>query len=288
MNKVTARANAKVNLTLFVTGRRDDGYHTLSTVMHSVELFDEVTAEKAASGISLMTDDENIPTDRRNTAFRAAEEFFKASGISGGVRLFLKKQAPYEAGLGSASADAAAALLSLDALYPDSLDSDGLFEAAKRVGADVPFCLTGGAALCEGTGEVITKQRPLQDCAFLIVKPSVGISTSDAYRAVDSFKREKTGDSLAMCRALERGDTLLVSKLLENDFTPCCGLDEVHEIIAEMKKHGALGSEMSGSGSAVFGIFPDIGSAEGAAAAMGRRERRAFAVLPADKGIVFL
>lgn len=288
MNKVTLKANAKVNFTLAVTGRREDGYHTLSTVMHSIALFDELTVEKVDSGVFLTTNDEKIPTDERNTAYKAALRFFEAAKIQGGAKIHLNKLAPYEAGLGSASADAAAVLAGLNRLYGEPLCEDELLEAALKVGADVPFCLKGGAALCEGIGELMTPQKPLTKGIFVIAKPTGGVSTAEAYRAVDTLEEKVEVDNFAVISALENGDLKAMGKCLKNVFTLCCPVDDVRAIISELKALGALGAEMSGSGSAVFGLFESEEDAQNAASKLVKNGRRVFVAKPEKEGICFI
>ncbi|MBR6735495.1 MAG: 4-(cytidine 5'-diphospho)-2-C-methyl-D-erythritol kinase [Oscillospiraceae bacterium] len=287
MKSITLRANAKVNLTLAVTGKRDDGYHTISTVMHSVALFDELTVEKCDFGVCLTTNDENIPTDEKNTAYKAALAFFDAAKIDCGAKITLNKLAPYEAGLGSASADAAGVLLALNKLCGEPLSKEELSAAGLKVGADVPFCLRGGAALCEGIGEIMTPQKPLSKGAFVIVKPAGGVSTAEAYRAVDALEEKMEADNSAVIAALDNGDLKALGKSLNNVFTLCCPVDDVRAIIDEMKTLGALGAEMSGSGSAVFGLFENEEEAKKAAPLLMKNKRKVFTALPAKEGIYF-
>lgn len=157
--EVTVRAPAKINLTLDAVGRRDDGYHLIESVMQAVDLFDIVTGpgEPGEPGIRLETDDERVPDDESNTAWRAAQAFFEIAGLPPeGVEIRIRKRIPLQAGLAGRSADAAGVLTALNLLTDSRLEGSILAEAGERVGADVPFCLTGGAALCTGTGAIVS------------------------------------------------------------------------------------------------------------------------------------
>lgn len=151
--EVTVKAPAKINLTLDVTGRREDGYHLIESVMQAIDLCDVVTVYKTGHpDIRLEIDDERVPDDERNTAWRAAAAFCEAAGLStAGIGIRIRKRIPMQAGLAGGSADAAGVLVALNLLTDARLDQDALCDAGAKVGADVPFCLLGGAGLCTGT-----------------------------------------------------------------------------------------------------------------------------------------
>ena len=156
--EVTVLAPAKINLTLDVTGRREtDGYHLVETVMQSIDLFERITVrEDKNAGIVLDVDDERVPSDERNTAYRAAQAFLKTAGVQEkGLHIRIEKRVPMQAGLGGGSADAAGVLVALNELTDARLELENLCEIGAQIGADVPFCLQGGAALCTGTGTIL-------------------------------------------------------------------------------------------------------------------------------------
>ena len=173
------RAYAKINLTLDVTGRREDGYHTLDTVMQTVSVWDEVEIKKINKpGIRLFCNREYLPVVTQNTAFRAAQYFFERCGITGqGLSIHIRKYIPSRAGMGGGSADAAAVLHGLNQMFHAGLPQQELVELGARVGADVPFCVVGGTCRCRGIGEQVEPVSPLPDCWLVLCKPPAGMST---------------------------------------------------------------------------------------------------------------
>ncbi len=258
-------APAKINLTLNMEGRRADGYHLLSSVFQSVSYADTVRLTVGdTAGIVLSVSDPTIPADHRNTAYKAAEVFYDRLGQMPSVTIHVEKAIPSQAGLGGGSADAAAVLVGLNALYGYPFDTNTLCELGERVGADVPFCIVGGTAFVEGIGEIITPMPPMPPCALLIAKPPVGVSTKEAYAAVDSVATVPA-DQEAMKRAFDRGDLAAIGAGLSNAFEQALDLPEVDHLLAQMRACEPLGCMMSGSGSAVFAVFADEAAANACA-----------------------
>ena len=252
-------AYAKINLYLDITGRRSDGYHLLETIMQTVSLCDEISISLPKSGeIVLYADNDfsdDVPTDNRNIAYKAAEAFYRiVPELFSGVEIHLKKHIPSQAGLGGGSADAAAVLSGLYTLHNKPFDIKKLFDAALSLGADVPFCLAGGAAVCHGVGEVITPITPMpQDISIVIAKGSEGISTGKAFSEIDrlGFAEEQTE------HLLEMYDNQDYKKLCFNRFEQVTNIGEIKDIREKMLGYGAEAACLSGSGSAVFGLFRD-------------------------------
>ena len=269
MKKLSVLAPAKVNLYLNVCGKRADGYHDIESVMQTVSIFDRLTViRNDADGnknISLSCRNTKIPTDEKNLVYRAALRFFEENGIAEyDVSFILEKKIPSEAGLGGGSSDAAATLLALDRLYETNLSLETLCAIGAKIGADVPFCIKKGTVYTEGIGEIMTSAPPMPDCAFLIAKPEgAGINTAEAYRAIDTLPTEAPAISFEDFQsALAACNISRISALLYNKFeavTP----DSVGSAMlkARFLETGALGALMSGSGSAVFAIYPDIAEA---------------------------
>lgn len=257
--KAVVSAPAKINLTLNIEGRREDGYHLLSSVFQSVSLADEVTLEIAdgVDGIMLAVSDPSVPADERNTAYKAAAVFYEALCKRACVRIYVEKVIPQQAGLGGGSADAAAVLVGLNALYGDPFSQKELCALGEKVGADVPFCIVGGTAFVEGIGEIITPLKPLPSCYALVAKPPIGVSTKEAYAAVDS-KQTVLADQETMLAAITAGDLHTVGAHLSNAFEQALAIPEVEELLAVMRKSKPLGAMMSGSGSAVYALFDDM------------------------------
>lgn len=251
------KAYAKINLTLDVTGRREDGFHTLDTVMQTVSLWDEVELKREKEpGVRLRCSKDYLPTDKRNTAYRAAQFFLEHCGLEGeGVSLSICKHIPSRAGMGGGSADAAAVLRGLNQLFEAKLDLPTLMALGAKVGADVPFCVHGGTCRCRGIGEVVEPVAPLPDCYLAICKPPAGMSTPRAYALLDGYPQTRNLGTPRMLQALERGDLARVAARLSNRFDETMRLSQVRQIKRMMVAAGALGAMMTGSGSAVYGVF---------------------------------
>lgn len=251
-------AYAKLNLYLDITGRRDDGYHLLETVMQSISLADEVTVVvSVGNGITLSVSREDIPTDDRNTAFRAAELFLEKAGASGSVCIDIEKRIPSGAGMGGGSADAAAVLKALNTAFGEPLSESELLGIAAQVGADVPFCLIGGTKLCRGIGEQMS-DIPVTEGVFLVVKPEFGCPTGEAYRKYDESPLEIHG-------GLERFTAGLPGNYapeMYSVFQKLYSDRRIEDICARLTALGAKGAMLTGSGSAVFGVFDNEAKAK--------------------------
>lgn len=255
--QVTVHAPAKINLTLDVVGRREDGYHLLESIFQAVDCRDTLTARRTPQGISLtVAGGEPCPMEK-NTAFRAAQAFFAYTGLAGGAEMTLTKRIPQQAGMGGGSADAAAALLALDRLYDTRLTAQELCKLGLQVGADVPFCLTGGTAFVSGIGEEIAPLPPLPDCHIVVAQPSEGVSTAAAYGALDAAESLCRPDHVTALAAVERGDLAGVCRCAENAFEAVTALEGVAAIRRQMEAFSPLCSRMTGSGSAVFAVFEE-------------------------------
>ncbi len=258
-------AYAKINLTLDIIGKRSDGYHDLTMIMQSVGLHDDIIVNLNDSGkISVKSSSALLADDESNIAYKAAKAFFEYSGISNrGVEIEIQKNIPMEAGMAGGSADGAAVIRALNELYGTKYSDTTLWEIGVKVGADVPFCITGGTMLAEGKGEILTNLPKLSDFdeppVILLCKPDIGVSTGKAYAAVDNCYQTSINrpNTMGMKTALSNKDTVGVAKNLSNVFEQVLNLDECNTIKKVMLGYGALGTCMSGSGTTVFGIFED-------------------------------
>ena len=215
-NRAIARSYAKINLTLDVLGRREDGYHDVSMIMQKVSLFDLVITDKSKSDIEISTNLRFLPNNEKNIAYLAAKEFFKFTGIKGGARIIIHKNIPVAAGLAGGSGNAAAVLRSLDKLYNTDLSQETLCNLGLRLGSDVPYCIIGGTALATGVGEKLEPISGMPKCTILMVKPKFSVSTKAIYEAIDSTEITDRPDTQAMIRAINSGDTVAIAAQLSN------------------------------------------------------------------------
>lgn len=246
------KANAKINLTLDVTGRREDGYHLIDSVFQSVSLCDEVTVEKSDT-VSVTCDDSTI-CDRSNIAYKATEKFFGFTKICGGAEIVIKKHIPLAAGLGGGSADAAAVIVALDKLYKTNLSQDALCEIGLSVGADVPFCIMGGTARVGGIGEKMEKLDPMPDCVLLLIKQGNKLSTADMYKKIDSCPQLEFYTQ-AVADGIKSGNLDAVCKNVFNAFSAVCDNAKLED---DIKTTNPLAVSLSGSGPTVFAIYENL------------------------------
>lgn len=260
MKKLTARAYAKLNLYLDITGRRADGYHLLETVMQSISLHDVVSVElNSGEGITLRCDREDVPTDRRNTAYKAAELFLREAGMSARVDIAIEKHIPGGAGMGGGSADAAAVLRMLNRAAGFPLEEEKLLDISVLVGADVPFCLVGGTKLCRGIGEQLSEFTGLvvpEDMQCVVVKPEFSCPTGEAYKRYDEAPLPSHG-GLELFRNNFPAGMYNVFQTLYSD-------ERIETLCSRITELGAEGAMLTGSGSAVFGVFRDAEKASAA------------------------
>lgn len=269
MSAVTVAAPAKLNLTLDVLGRRPDGYHDLKMVMTSVALADHITLELGTGQpLQVRTNRKFLPNNEKNLAAAAALRFEEQTGLDcGGLSLTIQKQIPVCAGMGGGSSDAAAVLRALNRLLDAGLSPMELAVLGGRVGSDVPYCVLGGTALAQGTGDQLTPLPPLPFCHVVICKPPFPISTPELFRAVDGVRLRHRPDTAGVLAALEAGDLEGVARRLYNVFEDVLSprqAAEVQRIKAALIHRGALGACMSGTGPTVFGLFSQPDAAQAA------------------------
>ncbi|MBR2453208.1 MAG: 4-(cytidine 5'-diphospho)-2-C-methyl-D-erythritol kinase [Clostridia bacterium] len=258
---------AKINLSLDVLNRRNDGYHNLSMIMQEIKLFDILkisVCDSPTSIIQFSCDNKNLPADDNNLVVKAAKLFFEKVNIPTSARIHLCKNIPSGAGLGGGSSDAAGTLSALNTLFENPLDETQLKALAKFLGADVPFFLHGGCMLAEGIGEILTPLTPLENAFVVVAKPKISISTAYVYKNLILDESINHPDIRASIAALQNGDIDALAKTAGNVLETVA--EKMHPEIKDYKNKmltlGAAYSLMSGSGSSVFGIFKDKFSAE--------------------------
>ncbi|QXM06788.1 4-(cytidine 5'-diphospho)-2-C-methyl-D-erythritol kinase [Crassaminicella indica] len=265
MDEIKVRGRAKINLSLDVLRRREDGYHEVKMIMHQVDLYDEIILKNIEEGIILESDCEYIPTDEGNIAYKAAKLMMEQFGIEKGVHIYINKNIPVAAGLAGGSTDAAAVMIGLNELWGIGAEKEKLMKLGVALGADVPFCILGGAALSEGIGELLTPIEGINEWVVLC-KPNISVSTASVYKNLDVENIEKHPDTDKMLTALGNKDLQTVVENLCNVLEPVT--EKMHPIVREIKikmmQYHAFGSLMSGSGPTVFGIYKDYSKAKSA------------------------
>ncbi len=283
-------ANAKINLTLNITGKLENGYHTLDMIMQSVTLADDVYVEAAEGDrVTLSIDKDGIPTDEKNTAYKAALVFLREAGLKRAVTINIKKNIPSQAGLAGGSADAAAVFVALNKLCGDIFTTEKLCEMSREVGSDVPFCIIGGTCRAEGTGTTLKKLDDMPRCRILICKPDINVSTPVAYRLCDEFGVDvERRNSENIINGIKINNLYTISSNLYNKFEEVLDLSEVRRIKDIMLLYGAMGALMSGSGPTVYGIFEsdDLTSLEMCRTRLEEGYSQVYAAEPASSGCV--
>ncbi|MBR2100897.1 MAG: 4-(cytidine 5'-diphospho)-2-C-methyl-D-erythritol kinase [Eubacterium sp.] len=285
-SKVTVNAYAKINLMLDINYRRTDNYHDLFMIMQSVGVYDTVSVEKIKGrDIKITCNISDIPLDERNIAHKAAKAFFKANGIrKTGILIDITKRIPHAAGLAGGSADGAAVLVALNELYETGLSRDELCKIGAKIGADIPFCITGGTLLAQGIGEVLSKVKPLRRCYIVLAKPDCSVNTGAAYSQFDNFGKTHNPNQLDMLKAMQNRDLNEIGYRLENVFEQFIEVENRIQIKEIMRNNGALGACMSGSGPTVYGLFEKKENAQTAVNELKDLAKDLFVCLPVNSG----
>lgn len=289
MNGVLVKAPAKLNLTLNILGRLENGYHEMDMIMQTVDLYEKIIITKK-TGISVRcigNDGEpmdGIPTDRHNTAFKAAMLFFEIADIAGGAEISITKTVPVKAGMGGASADAAGVLAGLNYLYGSPLSEKRLMQAAAEVGADVPFALCGGTARVTGIGEKIERLTDIPDCRFVVVMPPVGVSTAEGFAMYDKIGGDGGVDTENAVKQLEEKNLIGFAKYQKNVMQKSCAVPQTDYYCDLLKENGACAALMTGSGAAVYGVFENELAAQAAAALIKKENENVYIVKPCSHG----
>lgn len=279
--KLTAKANAKINLTLDILGKREDGYHLVDMIMQTISLFDTVSVIKTDSGIRVLSSD-NALGGEEDITYKAAKLFFEETKINGGAQIEIEKCIPVAAGLGGGSTDAAAVLVLLNRLYENPLTVKELEKIAVKLGADVPFFLYGGTISVGGIGEVFEKLPDMPNCHLVIAKKGVKPSTKEMYNVIDNTDvSDYRPDNIAAKSAIEKSDLNILCQNINNVFSAAWESDEIALI---MKECGALSVSLSGSGPSYFGVFDNESYAKTAVECLKNLSIAAFYAVPTKKG----
>lgn len=263
MKQVVVKAYAKINLILDVLGKREDGYHEVEMVMQTISLHDEVIL-KSAPGIMITTNHPQVPTDKRNLAYQAAQLIQTRYPTIPGVEIIINKQIPIEAGLAGGSTDGAAVILGMNKLFSLDMTKDEMLTLAAQLGSDVPFCILGPTAVARGRGELLEEITPCPLLWLVLVKPEFGVKTPQVYKNLNLAEITDHPDLMKYIRALERKDKEYICNNLLNILEQSTFqlYPQVKEIKAQMYNLGAKNVLMSGSGPTVFALFSNRQEAE--------------------------
>ena len=273
------KAYAKINISLDIVGKREsDGYHLLKMIMQNIDLYDEISIEKQKKDIKISCNKSYVPTDSRNLAYKAASLFKETYNIEDGVHIDIVKNIPVSAGLAGGSTDAAAVLKLMNKIFKVNASNEELMELGLKLGADIPYCINGGTALCEGIGEKITSLPAFKDKILVLVKPSFGVSTKEVYKAFDLDKVRVHPKTENLIEAMEQDNLYYVASNMKNllENVTLRKHNILIKIKEEMNKYGAVGSMMSGSGPSVFAFFDDMLKAQKCYEKMRENHREVF------------
>ncbi|MBQ7255675.1 MAG: 4-(cytidine 5'-diphospho)-2-C-methyl-D-erythritol kinase [Oscillospiraceae bacterium] len=281
MKTATEKACGKLNLTLDVLGKRADGYHDMRMIMQTVDLCDTVSVSLSDAwrcDCSLP----GVPQGDENLCMKAARAFIAELGVQSGVSVFIDKQIPMGGGMAGGSADAAAVLRALNAIFAHPFSEQALCKIGEQIGSDVPYCVCGGTMLAEGRGEVLTKLPKLMDCAFVLVRPDFAVSTPRLFSVLDASGSYPHPDTKGAIAALKARDLPAFCDKMCNVFEPA--LEREFPVIASIRRDlldlGALNARLTGTGSVVFGVFEDEAAAKNAKTAITARGLQSFLAKP--------
>lgn len=289
MNSIKLKSRAKINLSIDVLGKRQDGYHLVEMIMQTIDLYDLIEInEKDNDQITIKSTSDEIPLDCNNLVYKAANLIKQMFNINKGVEIHIKKNIPVAAGMAGGSSNAAAVLVGLNKLWNLDLSNQQLEEIGLKLGADVPFCINGGAVLASGIGEELTPIKGLtKDVCILVCKPDLFVSTKEVYECIDSKDIDKRPNNKFLIECLKNEDT---RQLAENMFNVLEGVTvDKHPVIQQIKdimtSNRALGAMMSGSGPTVFGLYENRDDAVKCKAILEKQFKQTFVVACEEKGV---
>lgn len=289
MNSISLKSRAKINLSIDVIGKREDGYHIVEMIMQTIDLYDDIKLkELEEDNIIIKSECSYIPLNEDNIVYKAAKLIKEKMDIKKGIEIFIKKNIPVAAGMAGGSSNAAAVLVGLNELWKLGLSKDELRELGLKLGADVPFCIEGGTALAEGIGEKLTYIKGInKDVNILVCKPDIFVSTKEVYQSLDIKNIEKRPDNKLLIEKLKNDDIVSVSNNMVNVLEEVTSkkysdIKVIEDIIA---KNGAMGTMMSGSGPTVFGFFDNEEKAQRAKVELLENYSQVYVVTSSEKGV---
>ena len=289
MSSIELKSRAKINLSIDVLGKRNDGYHLVEMIMQTIDLYDIIQIKEIdIDEISINSNSGDIPLNENNIVYKAAKLLKNKFNIKRGVEIFIEKNIPVAAGMAGGSSNAAAVLVGLNKLWNLNLSERKLQEIGLKLGADVPFCISGNAALAQGIGEELSYIKGLpKDTIILVCKPNLFVSTKDVYEGLDLKNIENRPDNNLLIQYLEKGNINLLAKNMVNVLETVTS--KMHEDIKYieniMLEHNALGAMMSGSGPTVFGLFENEEDALNGKIELLKKYKQVHVVRSSEKGV---
>ena len=289
MNSIGLKSRAKINLSIDVLGKRQDGYHIVEMIMQTIDLYDnlEITQIEEDS-IKIKSNSQDIPLNQDNIVYKAANILKEKFNIKKGIEISIQKNIPVAAGMAGGSSNAAAVLVGLNRIWDLGLNQLELKDIALQLGADVPFCITGGSALAQGIGEELTDIKGLnENIHILICKPNIFVSTKEVYQSLDMNEIKNRPDNQKLIDALQINDVKYVSENMVNvlEEVTSSKYNEINQIERIIMDNKALGSMMSGSGPTVFGLFDNKEYAIRAKEELLQNYNQVYLVKSSDKGV---
>lgn len=289
MNSIELKSRAKINLSIDVLGKRVDGYHLVEMIMQTIDLYDIIKIEELETEeIIIKSNTSDIPLNENNIVYKAAELIRDNFNIKRGIEIFIEKNIPIAAGMAGGSSNAAAILVGLNKLWNLNLSEKELKELGFKLGADVPFCIEGKAALAEGVGEELTYIKGLpDDISILVCKPELFVSTKEVYGGLDLKNIKNRPDNQYLIKCLENNEIELLSKNMVNVLETVTSKKhtEISDIENIMNENKALGSMMSGSGPTVFGLYKNEEDALKGKKELLKKYKQVYVVKSSEKGV---
>lgn len=289
MSSIELKSRAKINLSIDVLGKREDGYHLVEMIMQTIDLYDIIKIKEInIDEININSNSSDIPLNENNIVYKAAKVLKDQFNIKNGVDIFIEKNIPVAAGMAGGSSNAAAVLVGLNKLWKLNLSERSLQEIGLKLGADVPFCISGNAALAQGIGEELTYIKGLsKDTVILVCKPNLFVSTKEVYEGLNLQNIKNRPDNKLLMECLEKGNINLLATNMVNVLETVT--TKMHEEIKDIKKvmleNNALGSMMSGSGPTVFGLFDKEEDALNAKGELLKKCNQVYVVRSSEKGV---
>lgn len=289
MNSIDLKSRAKVNLSIDVLGKREDGYHLVEMIMQTIDLYDKLKiTEIEENSILIKSNSLDIPLNEDNIMYKAVKLLKNQFNIEKGIEISIEKNIPVAAGMAGGSSNAAAVLVGLNKLWNLGLSESELKDIGLKLGADVPFCITGGSALAEGIGEKLTNIKGLpEDLNILVCKPNIFVSTKEVYQSLNMDKVKRRPQNKELIDALQKEDVKFISENMVNVLEEVTSFkySEIGQIEDIMIKNKALGSMMSGSGPTVFGLFDNKDCAIKAKEDLQAKYNQVYLVKSSNKGV---